>query len=216
MFFEHTTADVPRRVLIVEDHSLLSGGIKNLLTETTTCQVVGEIDNGLEVYRACQQLQPDIVLTDLGLPGMDGIDVICQLKRRWPELVIIVVTADNNEHRARDALAAGALGYVLKQSPQQILLAALQTTLLGKSFLDPALSAALVTEQPTVDGRIVLTPRERQVLKLIAEGNRNQDIAQKLNITIKTVETHRLHLMRKLKVNCVALLVDCARRLGLH
>ncbi|MCX8565589.1 MAG: two component transcriptional regulator, LuxR family [Glomeribacter sp. 1016415] len=216
MFFNNTTADVPRRILIVEDHSLLSEGIKNLLSAAAEYQVVGEVNNGLEAYRACQQWQPDIVLTDLGLPGMNGIDVIRQLKSRWPELVIIVVTADHAEHRAREALAAGALGYVLKQSPQQILLAALQTTLLGKPFLDPALSKTIITEQPTVDGRMALTPRERQILKLIAEGARNQDIADKLSITVKTVETHRLHLMRKLNAHRVADLVNWAIRLGIH
>ncbi|BBE08769.1 LuxR family transcriptional regulator [Mycoavidus cysteinexigens] len=216
MFFNNTTADVPRRILIVEDHSLLSDGIKNLLSTAAAYQVVGEVNNGLEAYRACQQWQPDIVLTDLGLPGMNGIDVIRQLKSRWPELVIIAVTADHAEHRAREALAAGALGYVLKQSPQQILLAALQTTLLGKPFLDPALSKALITEQPTVDGRTTLTPRESQILKLIAEGARNQDIADKLSITVKTVETHRLHLMRKLNAHRVADLVNWAIRLGIH
>lgn len=216
MFFNNTTVDVPRRILIVEDHSLLSEGIKNLLSAAAEYQVVGEVNNGLEAYRACQQWQPDIVLTDLGLPGMNGIDVIRQLKSRWPELVIIVVTADHAEHRAREALAAGALGYVLKQSPQQILLAALQTTLLGKPFLDPALSKTIITEQPTVDGRMALTPRERQILKLIAEGARNQDIADKLSITVKTVETHRLHLMRKLNAHRVADLVNWAIRLGIH
>ncbi|MCU1748804.1 two component system response regulator [Pseudomonas sp. 6D_7.1_Bac1] len=216
MFLHSQTALSPQRILIVEDHYLLSYGIKNLLSAMPEYEVVGEIDDGLQVYTACQQLSPDVVLIDLGLPGMDGIDIIRQLKRRRPELVIVVITADTSEHRARDALAAGALGYILKKSSQQILLAGLQTALAGKIFLDPALNEAQVRSEPSVGGQTKLTTRERQILKLIAEGGRNRDIAEKLTITIKTVETHRLNLMRKLDAHNIAELVNWASRLGIH
>lgn len=206
----------PKRILIVEDHHLLICGIKNLLSSMPAYEVVGEIANGLKVYAACQELNPDVVLLDLGLPGMDGIDVIRQLKRRIPELIIVVITADQSEHRARDALAAGALGYILKRSSQQILLAGLQTAIAGQLSLDPALNLAQVTSASNIGGLTNLTTRERQILKLIAEGDRNRDIAEKLSITIKTVETHRLNLMRKLDAHNIADLVNWAYRLGIH
>jgi two-component system secretion response regulator SsrB len=216
MFLHQQTALSPQRILIVEDHYLLSYGIKNLLSAMPGYEVVGEINDGLQVYTACQQLSPDVVLIDLGLPGMDGIDIIRQLKRRRPELVIVVITADTSEHRARDALAAGALGYVLKKSSQQILLAGLQTALTGKIFLDPSLDESQVRSESSTCGQSKLTTRERQILKLIAEGGRNRDIAEKLTITIKTVETHRLNLMRKLDAHNIAELVNWASRLGIH
>lgn len=159
---------------------------------------------------------PDLVLLDLGLPGMDGIDVIRQLKQRWPELNIIVITADSAEHRARAALDAGALAYVLKKSPQQTLLAALQIASQGHIFLDPSLDLEQITETRNVEGPTRLTMRENQVLKLIAEGMRNRDIAESLKITIKTVETHRLNLMRKLDAHNAVELTNWAIRLGIH
>ncbi|MBB6155203.1 two-component system secretion response regulator SsrB [Pseudomonas sp. JAI115] len=181
-----------------------------------TYEVVGDISDGLKVYGACLTLSPDLVLIDLGLPGMDGVDIIRQLKRRLPQLTIVVITADASEHRAHSALAAGALGYILKKSSQQVLLAGVQTALAGKVYLDPELNLAQVTCGPTLDGPSKLTLRENQVLKLIAEGARNRDIAEQLKISIKTVETHRLNLMRKLDAHNVAELVNWAWRLGLR
>ncbi|WP_207203937.1 two component system response regulator [Pseudomonas sp. TH31] len=202
--------------MIVEDHYLLRYGLKSLMLTVPNYEVIGEVVDGLNVYAACQKLNPDVVLLDLGLPGMDGIDIIRQLKRRTPKLIIVVITADASEHRARDALAAGALGYVLKKSSRQVLLAGLQTAIAGKIFLDPALNRSHVINTPNVDGLSALTTRERQILKLIAEGNRNRDISEKLSITIKTVETHRLNLMRKLNAHNIAELVNWACRLGIH
>lgn len=205
-----------KRILIVEDHQILIYGIKKLLSTVPAYHVVGDISDGLEVYGACLKLTPDLVLIDLGLPGMDGIDIIRQLKRRLPQLTIVVITADASEHRAHDALAAGALGYILKRSSQQVVLAGLQTALAGKVYLDPELNQAQVTRTHTLDGPSKLTLRENQVLKLIAEGARNRDIAEQLRISIKTVETHRLNLMRKLDAHNVAELVNWAWRLGIH
>lgn len=204
-----------RRILIIEDHALLSAGIKELLSAEAGYDVVGEVNDGLQAYAACQQLHPCVALIDLGLPQMGGMDVMRQLKRRWPELTAIIVTADATECRAREALDSGASAYVLKKSPQQTLLAALHIALRGETFLDPALDKAQVTALPTLGGHTQLTPRERQVLKLISEGDRNRQIAEKLSISIKTVETHRLNLMRKLQAHNIAALVQWSRRLGI-
>ncbi|QGY32122.1 two component system response regulator [Pantoea cypripedii] len=206
----------PKRILLIEDHSFLSDGIKLLLSSLPDYQVVGAVADGLEAYAACQRLTPDIALVDLGLPGMSGNEVIRQLKQRWPEMIIIVLTAESAEHRARAALEAGAIAYILKKSSQQILLTALQMAALGRTFLDPALNQQQITEAPSPEGQQKLTTRERQILKLIAEGNRNRDIAEKLIITIKTVETHRLNLMRKLQAHSAVELTNWAMRLGVH
>ncbi|ALP39623.1 two component system response regulator [Aeromonas veronii] len=205
----------PLRVLIVEDHALLIDGIRNLLANQPRYDVVGAVSDGLAVYEACQRLTPDMVLLDLGLPGMDGIDVIHQLRRRWESLRIVVVTASSEERRGREALAAGALAYVLKQSPQQTLLAALQHAAIGKRFVDPALKLETLESAQSGGAETPLTLRERQILKLVAEGKRNRDIAELLSISLKTVETHRLNLMRKLDAHNAAELSNWARRLGL-
>ncbi|WP_440030404.1 two component system response regulator [Chromobacterium amazonense] len=202
------------RILIVEDHSLLIDGICTLLANQPRYEVVGSVSDGLSVYEACQKLTPDMVLLDLGLPGMDGVDVIHQLRRRWEHLRIVVVTASANAPRGQSALDAGALAYVLKQSPQQVLLAALQSAALGKSYIDPGLKLETLESGIRTSCDAPLTLRERQVLKLVAEGRRNRDIAELLSISLKTVETHRLNLMRKLGAHNAAELSNWARKLG--
>ncbi|RKT98825.1 DNA-binding response regulator [Burkholderia sp. Nafp2/4-1b] len=216
MIFTNTTAPAEIRVLIAEDHPLLRLGLKNLLDTSPPLSVVDEVGNGLEVYRACQRLNPDIVLLDLGLPGMNGLDVIYQLRRRWRDLGILVVTAETAEHRAITALATGANGYMLKNSSKQTLLNAIWKVWRGQTAIDPALNLTQITTKAAPDCSVKLTPRERQVLKLISEGCRNRDIAEKLTITIKTVETHRLNLMRKLDAHNAAELANWAHRLGLR
>lgn len=210
----YAPSSAPVKVLIVEDHSLLVDGIRHLLADQPRYEVVGAVSDGLAVYEACQRLSPDVILLDLGLPGMDGVDVIHQLRRRWEEIRIVVVTASTEEHRSRAALDAGALAYILKRSPQQVLLAALQHAVLGKRFIDPALKLETIDTRQPVVGDTPLTLRERQVLKLVAEGHRNRDVAELLSISLKTVETHRMNLMRKLGAHNTAELSTWARRLG--
>ncbi|EMK3757897.1 MULTISPECIES: two component system response regulator [Providencia] len=205
-----------KKVLLVEDHELLSAGIKHFLSYLPEYEIIGVVCNGLQVYETCQKLNPDLVILDLGLPGMDGIDVICRLKQRWHDLNIIVLTADRVEHRACSALNAGAMGYVLKNSSQQTLLSALQSVVfMNRVFIDPSLSEAQIFELTQTKEPVRLTTRERQILKLISEERRNRDIAEDLKITIKTVETHRLNLMRKLGTHSSVGLVKWAYRLGI-
>lgn len=206
------------KLLIVDDHELIINGIKNMLAAYPRYQIVGQADNGLEVYNLCRQTEPDIAIIDLGLPGMDGLDVIIQLLRRWPTMKILALTARHEEHHASRTLNSGALGYVLKKSPQQILMAAIQTVSVGKRYIDPALNSSLVNKlaQGTDANQPVLTPRERQILKLITEGACNRIIAAHLSISQKTVETHRLNMMKKLDVHKVAELIHWSYRLGLN
>ncbi|MCL1076972.1 two component system response regulator [Parashewanella spongiae] len=207
----------PTRILVVDDHSLIFDGLNSCLAPYQNMQLVGFVADGLGVYQECLKLQPDLVFMDLKLPKMNGLEVIRQLKQRWPNMLIIMLTAVAEEKSAREALDIGANGYLLKNSPKSTLFAAIKSVLKGKIFIDPnldeqqiiALSNAHDNELP------ILTHREKQVLTLICEGRRNRDIAEDLVIGLKTVETHRTNLMRKLDAHNVAELISWADRLGL-
>lgn len=205
------------RILLVDDHELIVNGIINLLSPYPRFHVVAHIDDGLEVYNACRLHAPDIVVLDLGLPGINGLDLIPQLRRRLPQMAILAYTAHMEETMAIRTLSAGALGYVLKNSGRQVLLAALQSVAVKKCYIDPALNREAINTALRVknDSTEILTTRERQILKLIADGFTNRLIGERLCISVKTVETHRLNVMRKLNVHKVTELLICARRLGL-
>lgn len=205
------------KILLVDDHELIINGIINLLEPYPRFKIVAHIDDGLAVYNQCRIHEPDILVLDLGLPGINGLDLIPQLRSRWPQMSILAYTAHTEEYMAIRTLSAGALGYVLKNSRQQVLLAALQTVAVNKCYVDPALNRDMIHTALSMeaDNQELLTPRERQILKLIADGNTNRLIAEQLCISVKTVETHRLNIMRKLNVHKVTELLNCSRRLGL-
>lgn len=205
------------KILLVDDHELLVNGIINALSPYPRFQVIAHIDNGLAVYNACSRHEPDIVILDLGLPGANGLDIIPQLHYRWPRMAILAYTAHAEEKMAVRTLAAGANGYVLKNSSQQVLLAALQTVAVNKRYIDPALNRTAIQTALSTKNRNqeLLTARERQILKLIADGYTNRLMGEQLCISIKTVETHRLNIMRKLNVHKVTELLNCSRRMGL-
>lgn len=205
------------KLLLVDDHELIVNGIINALSPWPRFQVVAHIDNGLAVYNACRFHEPDIVILDLSLPGTDGLDIIPQLRYRWPRMNILAYTAHREEYMAIRTLAAGACGYVLKNSSQQVLLAALQMVALNKRYIDPALNQEVILTALSAENKSqgLLTARERQILKLIAEGYTNRLIGEQLCISIKTAETHRLNIMRKLDVHKVTELLNCSRRMGL-
>ncbi|MBG6247131.1 MULTISPECIES: two component system response regulator [Symbiopectobacterium] len=205
------------KILLVDDHELIINGIINLLVPYPRFRIIAHTENGLEVYNACRLHEPDIVILDLGLQGINGLDLIPQLCSRWPEMAILAYTAHNEEFMAIRTLSAGAMGYVLKNSSQKTLLSAIQTMAVRKRYIDQALNqdainSALNTEG---DGPELLTPRERQILRLIANSYINRLIGEQLCISVKTVETHRLNIMKKLNVHKVAELLNCSRRLGL-
>ncbi|WP_353192588.1 two component system response regulator [Pandoraea pnomenusa] len=209
-------------VVVVEDHELLADGLCHLIEQDLGWCVLARVVNGLDVYRACVTHRPELMMLDLGLPGMDGVDVIRQCTQRWPELRIVVNSASDDSERARQSLEAGASSFVLKSSPRQTLVHAANETMRGERFVDPAVfgsaldpqNAPFVPLPRTVEvPERMLTLRERQVLKLVAEGQRNRDIAQLLSISVKTVETHRLNMMRKLGAHNVADIVNWAYRL---
>lgn len=205
------------KILLVDDHEIIVNGIINALTPWPHFQVVGHSRNGLDVYNDCRVHEPDIIILDLSLPGLNGLDIIPQLRYRWPAMRILAYTAHQEEYMAIRTLAEGACGYVLKSSSQQVFLAALQMVALNKRFIDPALNQEAIQTalNAACNNQQILTARERQILKLIDEGYSNRLIAEKLFISVKTVETHRLNIMRKLKVHKVTELINCAKRMGL-
>ncbi|MDR3400350.1 MAG: LuxR C-terminal-related transcriptional regulator [Pandoraea sp.] len=209
-------------VIVVEDHELLADGLCHLIEQDLGWCVLARVVNGLDVYRACVVHQPALMVLDLGLPGMDGVDVIRQCAQRWSALRIVVNSASDDSERARQSLEAGAAAFVLKGSSRETLIHAAYQVMRGERFIDPAVfggthDPAGASHMPRPRGGEIperlLTLRERQVLKLVAEGQRNRDIAQLLSISVKTVETHRLNMMRKLDAHNVADIVNWAHRL---
>ncbi|ASK79013.1 DNA-binding response regulator [Paraphotobacterium marinum] len=202
------------KTLIVDDHIFVAHGIKEFLEKFDFIEVIGVCENGLDVYNWCVKHKPNLVLLDLGLPGMRGLDVITKLKKRWPKLKIICVSATTDESKIKEALDSGASGYVLKISKQYTLHNAIESVLKNQIFIDPEINVSVLKKENENKEQVKLTTRESQVLKLIYEGKKNREIAEHLLISLKTVESHRLNLMRKLDAHNAIDLIKWAKRLG--
>jgi DNA-binding NarL/FixJ family response regulator len=211
-----------QRILIVDDHTLLRAGLRALLSQDPDIEIVGEADNGRDAIRAVGQLAPHLVLMDLTMPGMNGIEAVTEIKRRYPDVRILVMTLHKAEDYIHASLKAGADGYILKDATQEELRVAIRSVLLGKTYLSMDVSAKVVTgylgggkssgASSVYDS---LTHREREVLKLVAEGKSNKYIAEFLNLSVKTVEKHRSNLMSKLDVHNASGLTAYAIEKGL-
>lgn len=203
-------------VFVVEDHAIVREGLHALLSLDPHLEVIGETDNGRDAVRLVGVLKPDLIITDLSMPGMNGIEAIREIRNRYPSVRIIVLTVHRTEEHIRAALEAGANGYVLKNSTHAELLTAIRSVIDGKSYLSPVVSEKIIVgylNGRDVDSRSpweALTPRERVVLKLIAEGQQNKQIANYLSISVKTVEKHRANIMRKLNLHNAASLTAYA------
>jgi len=211
-----------QRIVIAEDHTILREGLRALLSSNPDFEVVGEAEDGREAIRGVEQLKPNLVLMDLSMPRMNGMDAIREIKRRSPHTKILVLTVHKSEEYILAALEAGANGYVSKDATQAELLTAIQGVLQGKSYLSPGISEKVIEGYLEGRKRIksksawdTLTQREREILKLIAEGYSNKEIAGYLCISVKTVETHRASLMRKLDLHNVSALTAFAMEKGL-
>jgi two-component system response regulator NreC len=200
-----------RRILIVEDHTILREGLKALLTTNPDIEIAGEAGDGREAIWLVEKLDPDMVLMDLSMPRMDGMQAIREIKRRWPKMKILALTAHKTEEYVLTTLKAGADGYLLKDSTYQEMMTAVTSVLSGKRYLSPGISDGVI--EGYLEGKQTikfqgawdnLTIREREVLKLIAEGHRNKEIAELLVISPKTVEKHRANLMIKLNLHSVS------------
>ena len=212
----------PVRILIADDHTILRAGIRSLLDMVPDFQVVGEVDNGKDAIQQVGQLTPDLLLSDLSMPGTNGTEAIQRIKSRYPDTKILVLTVHKTEEYVHAALKAGANGYVLKDDTSDELIAAIKNIAAGKTYLSPSICNEVVIGYLADPGkeRILtsieqLTSREREVMKLIAEGQRNKDIAEYLSISLKTVEKHRSNLMKKLDLHNASGITSYAIKNGL-
>ena len=209
-------------IVIAEDYTLLREGIKALISCETDLKVVGEAEDGLEAIRSVREHSPDLVLMDLSMPRMTGLDAIKEIKRVSPQTKILVVTAHDSEEYILSSLQAGADGYVPKKTPSTELLTAIRRVLDGRRYLSPSISDTIIdcfleSKEVSVDQSpwATLTQRERQIVKLVAEGHKSKDIADLLSISVKTVEKHRDNLRGKLGLGNVAALTALAAEKGL-
>ena len=211
-------------VLIADDHSILREGLCALLSNTPDLEVIGEAENGQDAIEKVKQLQPQVVLLDLSMPIMNGTEAIRAIKRRTSEVKILALTVHKSEEYVRATLDAGADGYVLKDDSSNDLLTAIRNVVEGKVHLSPGICDKVINgflDRPgnsntrSTRSWEQLTQREREVLKLIAEGNKNRGIAQRLSVSIKTVEKHRSNLMKKLDLHGVSALTIYAIDNGL-
>lgn len=214
-------ASQPLRVLVVDDHALVREGVAALLRGEPDLQVVGEAADGSSALRLAAEVAPDVVVMDIGLPDMTGIEVTKQLRQRLPAVRVLALTVHEKDEYMEEMIRAGASGYVLKKAAARDLVAAIRRVCRGEVALDPEMATGYVLRRSLhVHNEPPVTPsplseREREVLQLIAEGYTNREIARMLAISEKTVQTHRGNIMNKLRVHNTAELLREARRLDL-
>ena len=208
------------RVRLADDHRLMRAGLRALLKSLELVQVVAEAGNGHEAIQLAEQHQPDIVIMDIGMPELNGLEATARIVKLAPAPRIIVLSMHANEEYVRRALQAGAAGYLLKGAEPAELELAIRAVMRGETYLTPAVSKQVVQNylhprEMKTNPIQELTPRQREVLQLVAEGHSTKDIAQKLNLSVKTVDTHRTELMQRLDIHDIAGLVRYAIRIGL-
>lgn len=210
-------------ILLVDDHAVVRTGLKMLLNELDDMEVVGEASEGDEAIKKVGELQPDIVLMDLSMPhGRDGLSATVEIKKRWPHVQILILTMHDDEEYLFRVIQAGASGCVLKSALHNELIQAISIVAEGSAYLYPTATKKLMEDyldrlRNDGDGQTysLLTEREKEVLTLIAKGFSNKDIAEKLFISVKTVENHKSHIMEKLKLKTRPELVEYALKKGL-
>jgi DNA-binding NarL/FixJ family response regulator len=211
------------RVLVADDHSLLRRALVELLSQQELVEVVGEAAHGREAVEESEELRPDVVLMDMVMPGLNGIEATRQIVKRLPSTRVVILTAYLEDERLLEALRAGAAGYVVKNSNLDELLLAIQSVHRGNRYFSTAISDTVpISElliraktEETTSGYDLLTAREREVLQLIAEGKTNKEIATLLKLSVYTVEAHRGRIMEKLNVHSTGEIVRFAVRNGL-
>lgn len=186
------------RLVLVDDHTLVRDGVRALLEMVERFSVVGETGCGSEALELIERTKPDIVLMDIGLKDVNGLELTATLKQRQPELKVLILSMYDNQEYVSQSLRAGASGYVLKDAPSREIIAAIEVLAVGGRFYSSAIASKLTGSEPQQDGE--LTPRERQVLLMMAQGLNNKAMARELSISVRTVETHRLSIRRKLDI----------------
>jgi len=205
------------RVLVADDHTLVRAGLIALIAKLPEMEVVAEAADGREALRLVRDLQPDLVLMDIAMPGLNGLESAERIHGIHPKTKIIILSMHSNEEYVAQALKAGAAGYLLKDAATAELEMALKSVSMGQFYLSPAISRQVVDNllHGGPSGLDVLTPRQREILQLIAEGKSTREIAEVLHLSVKTVETHRAQLMDRLDIHETAGLVRYAMRKGL-
>jgi DNA-binding NarL/FixJ family response regulator len=215
------------KVILVDDHSLVRAGIRSLIQNISGVEVIAEANNGRDAIRLIDELIPDLVLLDIAMPELNGLEVISRISKDNLVTRVIILSMHTNEEYVVQALKAGAAGYLLKDSAPNELEIAVNSVMKGETYLSPAISKHVVDnylrrisdvsteKEKGPDIFKQLTSRQREILQLIAEGNSTKEIANKLNVSIKTVETHRMQLMDRIGIHDVAGLVRYAIRMGI-
>jgi len=218
----------PVRVMLADDHKLVRGGLSALLKGIGGVEVVAEANDGREAIQLCESHQPDIILMDIAMTGMNGLEATSRISKEFPQVRVIILSMHTSEEYVLKALRAGAAGYLLKDAGISELELAITAVAQGETYLSPPVSKHVITDyvrrvgleqdsDEMVDRPAIqrLTFRQREILQLIAEGNSTQEIANLLSISVKTVETHRMQLMERLDIHDVVGLVRFAIRVGL-
>jgi len=195
------------RVALVDDHSLVRDGIRALLSVMPQLDVVGEAENGAQAIEMVGRCQPDLLLMDIGLKDMNGLELTRLLGKQYPGLKILVLSMYDNHEYVSESVRSGASGYVLKNAPSREIIAAIEAIISGGTFYSAEIAQRLATTPNTDDE---LTPRERQVLLKMVQGLNNKEMARELDISVRTVETHRLSIRRKLNIDKPAALAKYA------
>jgi two-component system, NarL family, response regulator NreC len=209
------------RIVLADDHAVIRRGLRLVLLEQSDFEVVGEANDGREAVRLAETLQPDVVVLDISMPGLNGIEAARQISAKQPNTALVVLSMHSDEGYVLRALKAGVRGYLLKESPESDFIQAIHCVSQGKAFFSPAVSRTLAEdyvrqsqEKDVEDSYDLLTVREREILQLVAEGRSNKEVAATLNLSVYTVETHRSNVMTKLNLHSIPELILYAVRKG--
>jgi len=210
------------KVLLADDHAIVRDGLKQLLSQQTDMEVVGEAADGKEAVEKAKSLRPDVTLLDIAMPRLSGLDAVRLIKEAVPETQIVVLSMHKKEAYVHQVFAAGALGYVLKASPSSDVLDAIRAAHRGEYFLSSKIRAEVIgsylqsrKEKPVIRGYDLLTEREQQVFRLVVEGNSTNEVADILCVSPKTVEKHRANVSRKLDIHDLVGMVKYAIKIGI-
>lgn len=209
------------QILLADDHKIVRDGLRSLLDKQKGMNVVGEASNGREAVRLAGELNPDVVVLDIGMPELNGIEATRQIKAQYPAVRVLVLSMQSDRRFVAQMLGVGASGYLLKDCAFGELTRAIATVAGGQTYLSPGITSQVIRDyvRRINSGREseehFLTPREREVIQLLAEGRTTKEVASNLQISVKTVETHRMQIMAKLDVHSIAQLTKFAIREGL-
>lgn len=202
----------PIRIALVDDHSLVREGIRALLAVMESLEVVGEAESGVQALEMVGQTLPDLLLVDIGLKDMNGLELTRALRQQYPSIKILILSMYDNQEYVSESLRSGASGYVLKNAPSREIIAAIEAIASGGTFYSAEIAQKLAAEKHPHNE---LTPRENQVLARMVQGLNNKEMARELDISVRTIETHRLSIRRKLNIDKPAALLNYAMEHGL-